>query len=252
MAQNPSKIHNDIAAIIRANPRGMWSGEVRRELRSLGYDAGDQAHADRRMRDLKQWWHVRKRRDGKVVRYMIGEMREKPHVRGVSLADRAIVLRRGKCAMCGWTVAEDGIKLVVDHKVPHDWGGTDDLENLQALCEECNAGKKALFSSLDDDVMREVIKYPSVHHRIAKALLIKRGMPVPSKMLEIIADQEDWHKRLRELRYLGWVIEVCKRKLPSGRVTSAYVLESEGEWCDDMAQRIREIGRQRARQKPRE
>lgn len=246
MAQNPSKIHNDIAAILTAHPNGLSSGEVRQELQKLGYGPSDQAHADRRMRDLVNWWHVHKVRDGNLVRYVLGEKRATPRTRGISLADRAVVLRRGRCAMCGRKPEEDDVKLVVDHKVPHSWGGTDDLENLQALCEDCNAGKKALFATLDDGLMREVIKYSSVHQRIAKALLLCKGEPVSSQLLEIIADQEDWHKRLRELRYLGWEISVRKRKLTSGKVKSWYVLDKEGEWSDDMTQTIRGYERSRA------
>lgn len=246
MAQNPSRIHNDIAAILKAHPSGLSSGDVRRELQALGYPPGEQAHADRRMRDLPNWWHITRRRDGNRILYTIGERRENPRTRGVSLATRALVLRRGRCAMCGRNPEEDGIKLVVDHKIPHSWGGTDDIDNLQALCVDCNAGKKALFASLDDDLMREVIRYKSVHQKIAKALLLRKGTPVPSQVLEIIANQEDWHKRLRELRYLGWVITPRKRKLPSGKVTTSYILECEGEWRDDMTAWIREYERNRA------
>jgi hypothetical protein len=246
MSANPGKIHLDIAKILKASKGGLSSGEMRRELQDRGYAPGEQAHADRRMRDLKQWWEITKRRDGSVVRYSIGKRRKTPHVRGVSLRNRAIVLRRGLCAMCGLSVARDGIKLVVDHKQPHEWGGSDELDNLQPLCEECNAGKKALFSSLDDDLMREVLRYESVHHRIARTLQLQKGKAVPSEMLGIIANQEDWQKRLRELRYLGWVIVPRKRKLASGRVTSAYILKHEGQWRDDMTQHIRRYERKRS------
>ena len=33
--------------------------------------------------------------------------------------------------------------LEVDHIVPKNQGGSDDLSNLQALCFRCNAGKQA-------------------------------------------------------------------------------------------------------------
>lgn len=246
MAQNPSRIHVDIAEILKAHPKGLSSGDVRRELQNLGYPPGEQAHADRRMRDLNNWWRIDRRREGNRVLYTIGERREKPRARTISLAVRAMVLQHRRCAMCGRNPEEDGIKLVVGHKIPLSWGGTDNIENLQPLCDECNAGKNALFASLDDDVMREVIKYSSVHQRLAKALLLRKGRPVPSQVLEIIANQEDWHKRLRELRYLGWNITAQKRKLPSGRITTSYVLEQEGDWYDDMTARIREFERERA------
>ena len=52
------------------------------------------------------------------------------------------VLKRAKfrCELCG-TSAEDKA-LEVDHIVPRNQGGTDDLSNLQALCYSCNAMKR--------------------------------------------------------------------------------------------------------------
>jgi hypothetical protein len=72
--------------------------------------------------------------------------------------------------MCGRTIAEDEIKLVVDHKTPRDWNGTNDRENLQALCYECNAGKKAHFASLDPELMKKAMGSNSVHVRIGELL----------------------------------------------------------------------------------
>lgn len=45
------------------------------------------------------------------------------------------------CCSCGRSVREHGIVLHVDHKVPRSKGGTDDRNNLQALCMKCNIGK---------------------------------------------------------------------------------------------------------------
>jgi len=36
--------------------------------------------------------------------------------------------------------------LVVDHKIPREWGGETVSENLEAICEDCNAGKKLMRS----------------------------------------------------------------------------------------------------------
>ena len=61
----------------------------------------------------------------------------------LSPRDREAVLMRDgyRCRHCGRNPREDGIKLHVDHIEPWSKGGTNDLENLQALCEECNLGK---------------------------------------------------------------------------------------------------------------
>lgn len=52
------------------------------------------------------------------------------------------VLKRAKsrCELCG--VPNDEKALEVDHIVPRNRGGVDDLMNLQALCYSCNAMKR--------------------------------------------------------------------------------------------------------------
>ena len=44
------------------------------------------------------------------------------------------------CQLCGATI-KDGVKLHVDHIVPISKGGTNDMDNLQTLCDKCNLGK---------------------------------------------------------------------------------------------------------------
>ena len=63
---------------------------------------------------------------------------------GISLELRFEVFRLSDyaCQICGATVA-DGAKLEVDHKIPVAKGGTNDMENLWALCFKCNRGKSA-------------------------------------------------------------------------------------------------------------
>jgi 5-methylcytosine-specific restriction endonuclease McrA len=54
---------------------------------------------------------------------------------------RAVVERaNGACEACGKTVA-DGAKLEVDHLIPLCQNGTNDIDNLQLLCRDCNAVK---------------------------------------------------------------------------------------------------------------
>jgi ATP adenylyltransferase len=54
----------------------------------------------------------------------------------------------GKCALCGIS-AKDAV-LHVDHIQPRSRGGTNSIENLQCLCEQCNLGK----SNRDDTDFR--------------------------------------------------------------------------------------------------
>lgn len=45
-----------------------------------------------------------------------------------------------RCVECGAS-KDDGATLHVDHKIPVSKGGTDELENLQTLCSDCNLNK---------------------------------------------------------------------------------------------------------------
>jgi 5-methylcytosine-specific restriction endonuclease McrA len=49
-----------------------------------------------------------------------------------------------KCMICGRT-ANDGIILHIDHIVPISKGGSEEIDNLQTLCNECNIGKLDKF-----------------------------------------------------------------------------------------------------------
>jgi len=52
---------------------------------------------------------------------------------------RVLATAGGRCALCGATSNERRIE--VDHVIPRSKGGSNDIENLQALCDECNRGK---------------------------------------------------------------------------------------------------------------
>lgn len=52
---------------------------------------------------------------------------------------RVLAAAKGRCALCGVHSSERRIE--VDHIIPRSRGGTKDMSNLQALCDECNRGK---------------------------------------------------------------------------------------------------------------
>jgi len=60
--------------------------------------------------------------------------------KALSIRKRFFVLKRDRyrCRMCG----RSGVELEVDHKIPIAQGGSDALDNLQALCFDCNRGKR--------------------------------------------------------------------------------------------------------------
>jgi hypothetical protein len=118
-------------------------------------------------------------------------------------------------------------------------------ENLWAICEECNSGKKNLFETQDQDLMRRVMQYDSVHVRIGETLKAKPGQPLPSSLLEFVADQDDWKKRTRELRYLGWKVRVIKKKV-NGKIRAFYQLDEWKPWPDNPTAVIRQYEQRRA------
>jgi len=127
----------------------------------------------------------------------------------VSKKVRAEVLNMaaGRCQMCGATVFGDKVKLVVDHKIPVDWGGSSDPANLWAICEECNGGKRDFFRSFDASLMRRCMSYPEEPRRIGELLKAFGETSPPRYLLAVVGGGAEWTKRLRQLRLLGWEIE---------------------------------------------
>jgi hypothetical protein len=71
-------------------------------------------------------------------------LKPKPRRQPIKPSLRFQVLKRDdyRCQMCGVT-AKDGATLEIDHIHPVSKGGTNDPDNLQVLCRDCNAGKGA-------------------------------------------------------------------------------------------------------------
>ncbi len=186
----------------------------------LGLAAGEQEHLNRRMRELYGPFNIQRSRNGGNTLYKLLSFSEKPHqaTSSIPIRVRAWVLKDQRCVQCGKTPSEDKIKLHVDHIIPQNWGGTDEQENLQALCSDCNEGKKNLYSSFNKYAakIKEAISYNEPHKRIGELLKAFRGTAVPSELLEMVAKakqyQDDWQKRMRELRVLGWNYSYEKKK----------------------------------------
>jgi 5-methylcytosine-specific restriction endonuclease McrA len=208
-----------------------------RQIRDALAHIGTQEQLDRRRRELNRYFAIEKVGAGAATAYRLVGTKPRPLDAdvGISERDRAAVLRYGRCAMCGRTALGDGVKLQVDHKIPKAWGGTDDLGNLQPLCEECNRGKKDLFKSYSEYAteFQHAMRFELPQQRIGEFLKSIAPDEVRSDVLELVASagtyQEDWQKRLRELRVLGWKITTRRRK-EEGRVRVYYRLEHAEEW----------------------
>ena len=242
MAKQTNKIHQHILDVLIANPCGVSIHELRALLPE---DIGPQAELNKRVRELR-YQHDIPFENGKYI--YKGERAEPLDNQGISSRLRAAALNaaHGRCQMCGQSIADDQIKLQVDHKIPHNWGGPTELENLWAICELCNSGKRDFFSSFSVDEMTRLVAIDSVHARLAEVLRLNEGSFVPSWFLEFVANvkdfQDDWQRRLRELRVLGIEYSFKKERLPSGKVQTMYTLTKWEDLPSDPTAEIRKLG----------
>jgi HNH endonuclease len=245
MKKKLRKLHLQILEILQSNLGGLSIHDIRAKLPA---DIGPQEELNKRVRELRYQYNIRE--EGK--KYYYEGVRETPlDNQGVGSKLRAAVLNQahGRCQMCGRTVAVDGIRLEVDHKIPHNWGGPTTLENLWAICGLCNSGKRDFFKSFNADEMTALVAIESVHVRLAEALRMSKGKPVPSWHLEFVANvndfQDDWQRRLRELRLLGIEYSFSKSTNSSGKVETTYTLKKWKQLPADPRAAIRKIEREK-------
>lgn len=249
----PSEAHGRIYRFLfdrRDNPPTMV--EVIDHSRQL---AGiTRSQTDRRLRDLRDNFVIVMIRRGKHHTYLLQGMREVPRTSRLRLPDRikSEVFIHQRCAQCGKTPNDDFVKLEVDHKLPLSWGGNNDIDNLQALCVECNHGKRDFFATMEPfaEQIRHASRETQVHRRIGELMkaFSSADLELPSQVLSVVASigsyQDDWQKRARELRVLGWGFTI-RRATADGRVRSFYTLNSFEEWPHgDVGAEIRRLERE--------
>lgn len=236
-----SEIHSRILKVLQAHSEGISINDMRREL-NLG--RSEHQHLDRRVRDLDDEWEIVRRRAGTQTLYQLQGKKANPVVdSGISGSLRSEILWRahGRCEMCGRTISDDGVKLQIDHKIPRSWGGTSTEENLWALCSHCNRDKRNFFSTITDPRIQQAMTHESVHVRLGELLKAYHPDPVPGKYLELVAHtHDDWQKRLRELRELGWQYRYSRRRDDLGRVRVEFILDHWEPWPADPAHAIRQ------------
>jgi len=233
----PSEAHRLVYAFLYARrPSPPTMNELREHMRTA--HGQDPNQIDRRLRELRPFFDVLARHMDGAYRYVLGPRQEPVVERAKGRVGgrlRAQVLAPQRCAQCGRRPLDDGVKLVVDHKVPRHWGGDDSLENLQPLCEECNHGKQAYYQTYDKyaDQIRQAVMHPEPHGRIGELFKAFRGGWVPTTVLGVVASalqyQEDYQKRARELRLLGWRIETKRKRNRDTGHTDVYYRASHWE-----------------------
>jgi len=182
---------------------GEWISNT--DLRAAAHGKGLMLTNDvpRTIRLLRQeGWKIDVRGDGYVMLTSL----EKAPARGIRKAIneklRYAVLSGDsfRCKACGRS-ADDGVKLVVDHIRPVDWGGTNEISNLQTLCEECNRGKKSWVDSVPSQNMEEITSKPTVESRIEALFDSFPNQDIPSEMIRLVSGGAlDWQRALRRIR----------------------------------------------------
>jgi hypothetical protein len=168
-----------------------------------------------------------------------------PHHRGtgrpaLSLRRRAQALAPGFCAQCGKSPTKHGVVLDVDLRVPPEWGGTTDPENLWPLCEDCLEGKRQYletYASYSEQI-RHAASFDEPQRRIGELLLALQDEWVPSELIGIVASakefQTDYERRIRELRALGWDYKSRKALGEGARVRVYYQLIRSAPWPENI------------------
>lgn len=218
-----------------------------------------QEHVDRRLRELRRHFELPAvPQPSGPPRYQLqgwAATAATPGGFAISGRIRAQVLAPQRCFQCGKTPKDDGIRLVVDHKIPQSWGGGREIENLQPLCEECNAGKRDYFQSYDAhaDQIRQSINYAEPQRRIGELLKAFDGEWVRTDLLAMVASaqeyQEDWQRRLRDLRFLGWDIEFRRTFNEGSRVWTYYRLKHAEPWPENIRDALTAEAQRRKRAK---
>jgi hypothetical protein len=115
---------------------------------------------------------------------------------------------------------------------------------LWALCEECDVGWRQhlqTYAPYAEKISRAA-NYPEPQRRIGELLKAFDGDWVPSDLIGIVASakeyQEDFQRRIRDLRFLGWEYKQEKRYNEGARVKVYYRLVRCAPWPDNIRNAI--------------
>ena len=170
----------------------------------------------RGLRSLRQeGWDLEWKREKGTTWYRLNSLEKGPGIRReqIDKKTRYRILHRdnSKCQRCG-RILEDNVKLTIDHKIPVDWGGTNDDTNLWTLCRECNEGKKSYYNEFDAEIMKKISWLPTATVRLMEFIKINYQKPISVTDLAIIAGSRDWTRQIRTFREQGYFEYVYDRK----------------------------------------
>lgn len=183
---------------LESNGLKKYEGE---ELRQVG-EISDWARV---IRQLKQDGVISYTYDNATSSYditQIGEYKKQTKRSGLTSKDLYRIRHRDghRCQSCG-KGANDGATVHVDHKVPVDWGGSNDDDNLWTLCASCNLAKKSFFKDdFDTEVMKLVYAEESGYQRLKVLFENSPGVKFSPSILQGISGIRDWTRTIRNIR----------------------------------------------------
>lgn len=132
---------------------------------------------------------------GYISKYkgIIGDYRYNPDdLSSKSIRYLVLKLANGRCALCGASVKDTPIDI--DHIIPRSKGGSNDITNLQALCDRCNRAKRNRdatdFRHLGEDIHDATCPFCNLGNRVIEnynsADCIRDNFPVTDKHSLII------------------------------------------------------------------
>ena len=201
------------------------------------------APVDGVLRQLGEYFSIPAVQVGDEERYQLqGWAGTRPVTDLVPISSRlkAQALASGRCSMCGKTPERHEVVLEVDLRVPAEWGGANDPENLWALCEDCNKGRRQYLQTYAPytEQISHAANFDEPQRRIGELLIAFRGDWVPSDLIGIVASakeyQEDYQRRIRDLRFLGWEYQQTKSLNEGNRVRVYYRLVHAEPWPDNI------------------
>jgi 5-methylcytosine-specific restriction endonuclease McrA len=196
--------------------------------KSLSYRRGEQQALDRRIRQLRAYGYAIPYSNKDNTYVLVADQPSGPTAETAAVPSRLAAqikhIANGRCQMCGKTIRDDGIRLDVDHRVPRKWGGRSEADNLWAICSGCNNAKQAFFETLPNSVMEKCMSPTEVWIRLGECLKAFEGKICPRSLLEVVGQDDEWTRRLRELRDLGWQIDHVRDPNAKGRYRHAYRL----------------------------
>lgn len=188
-----------------------WDRVVRNMIQQEGYD----------IENRPEKWYKLRSSERKPVAAKRGNISKKL---------RYLVFERDNytCQACGRTPTKDGVTLSPDHVVPVEWGGETTLNNLQALCRECNEGKQAWVSGEDAYVMKEVSKQTNAEDRLRIYFESHPNQELPVDRLAVVAKTREWTRQIRYLKpHHKMNIQYRPKNKKQNRTSDCYIYITE-------------------------